>query len=186
MQFEPTEIPDVILIKPKIFSDERGYFSETYRKELFLEHGIDKDFVQDNISKSVKGTLRGLHYQIENPQAKLVMATHGAILDVAVDIRKNSPTFGKHVIAELSEENKNLLYIPEGFAHGFYVLTDSAVFQYKCGDYYNPNGERGIIWNDPEIGIDWPEGNKILSGKDEKLPKLAELKEDDIPVLSSD
>lgn len=175
MIFEPTEIPDVILIKPRIFSDERGYFSETYRKALFAEHGITKDFVQDNISKSVKGTLRGLHYQIEKPQAKLVMATHGRILDVAVDLRKDSPTFGRYAMAELSEENKQMLYIPEGFAHGFYVLSEYAVFQYKCGDYYHPSGERGLIWNDPDVAIPWPDGERILSDKDQKLPLLKEM-----------
>lgn len=184
MTFEPTEIPEVILIKPRIFADERGYFAETYRKELFADHGITQDFVQDNISKSVKGTLRGLHYQIEQPQAKLVMATHGRILDVAVDIRKGSPTFGKYALAELSEENKHMLYIPEGFAHGFYVMSDYAVFQYKCGDYYNPNGERGVIWNDPDIGIPWPDGSRILSGKDEKLPTLSDMEEKDLPGYS--
>ncbi len=180
MTFHPTEIPDVILIKPKIFSDERGYFSETYRKSLFAEHGITKDFVQDNISKSVKGTLRGLHYQIEKPQSKLVSATHGRILDVAVDLRKDSPTFGTYAMAELSEENKHMLYIPEGFAHGFYVLSDFAVFQYKCGDYYYPQGERGVKWDDPDIAIPWPEGERILSAKDKALPGFKELKSGDL------
>ena len=180
MTFEPTEIEDVILIKPRIFEDERGYFTETYRQGLFREAGIETSFVQDNLSKSVKNTLRGLHYQIENPQAKLVMVTHGEILDVALDIRQGSPTFGKYVTEVLSGKNKHMLFIPEGFAHGFYVLSETATFMYKCSDYYNPKGERGIRWDDPDIGIQWPEATPILSGKDQSLPFLKDVKE--LPV----
>ncbi|MDG5767794.1 dTDP-4-dehydrorhamnose 3,5-epimerase [Balneolales bacterium ANBcel1] len=179
MEFVPTELEEVVLVRPKIFKDRRGFFAETYRQELFEQAGIDKRFIQDNISRSVQGTLRGLHYQAERPQAKLVMVTSGEILDVAVDVRRNSPTFGRHVSCRLSEANKEMLYIPEGFAHGFFVLSAEATFLYKCSDYYHPEGERGIRWNDPEIGIEWPSSTPILSAKDQKLPFLSELKSDD-------
>ncbi|MEX0684617.1 MAG: dTDP-4-dehydrorhamnose 3,5-epimerase [Balneolales bacterium] len=177
MTFEPTEIKDVILIKPKVFEDERGCFTETYREGLFREHGIDQNFVQDNLSRSKQNTLRGLHYQIKNPQAKLVMVTQGEILDVAVDVRKDSPTFGKYVTEVLSGKNKHMLYLPIGFAHGFYVRSETATFLYKCSDYYNPKGERGIRWNDPDIGIPWGEAEPILSDKDKSLPLLSDVKD---------
>ncbi len=182
MEFIPTDLEDVILIRPMIFQDKRGFFTETFRLNKFHKAGIRKPFIQDNLSQSVKGTLRGLHYQIVNPQAKLVMVTEGEILDVAVDIRRNSPNFGKYVSCRLSEENKELLYIPEGFAHGFFVLSERATFLYKCTDYYNPAGERGIRWNDPRIGIDWPVEEPILSEKDRSLPLLEELDDADIPA----
>lgn len=184
MEFIPTDIPEVILIKPKVFGDERGYFMETYRMELFKAHNIHVEFVQDNLSKSKKSTIRGLHYQIINPQAKLIMVTKGEVLDVAVDIRRNSPTFGKHVTARLSDQNKCMLYIPEGFAHGFQVLTDEAIFQYKCSDYYNPTGERGIAWNDQDIGINWLNDKYIISGKDQNNPNLADIGDSDLPTYS--
>ncbi|MEX2640649.1 MAG: dTDP-4-dehydrorhamnose 3,5-epimerase [Balneolales bacterium] len=175
MIFEPSVIEDVILIKPRLYKDERGFFTETYRESLFQEAGITANFVQDNLSSSKKNTLRGLHYQIINPQAKLVMVTRGEILDVAVDIRNGSPTYGQYVTQLLSGENKFMLYIPEGFAHGFFVLSDSATFLYKCSDYYNPDGERGIRWNDPDININWPQAEPVLSDKDKNLPMLKEL-----------
>ncbi|HKJ32626.1 MAG TPA: dTDP-4-dehydrorhamnose 3,5-epimerase [Balneolales bacterium] len=182
MEFIPTDIPEVILIKPKVFGDERGYFMETYRRKIFKKHNIHVDFVQDNLSKSKKSTIRGLHYQILNPQAKLIMVTQGEVLDVAVDIRRNSPTFGRFVTARLSDKNKSMLYIPEGFAHGFQVLTDETIFQYKCSDYYNPNGERGIAWDDPEIGVQWIDDEYIISGKDQRNPRLKDVSADDLPI----
>ncbi len=181
MEFIPTELEDVIIVRPMIFQDKRGFFTETFRLEKFHKAGIRKPFVQDNLSQSVKGTLRGLHYQVVNPQAKLVMVTEGEILDVAVDLRRNSPNFGRYVSRRLSEENKEMLYIPEGFAHGFFVLSDRVTFLYKCTDYYNPAGERGIRWNDPRIGIEWPVQDPILSEKDSNLPTLEELEDADIP-----
>jgi len=180
MEFKPRDIPDIILIKPKVFGDERGFFLETYRENLFAEHGINTRFVQDNFSFSRKGTVRGLHYQIEKPQAKLVMVTMGKVLDVAVDLRRNSPTFGKYTSAVLSGENKHLLYIPTGFAHGFAVLSEDAYFQYKCSDYYFPEGERGVRWNDETINIDWGVANPIISDKDKQLPLLEEVPEQDL------
>ena len=167
-EFIKTNIPEVMIVKPKIFGDERGFFLETYKKEDFVEAGIYKEFIQDNHSKSVKGVLRGLHYQL-NPRAKgkLVRCIKGKIFDVAVDIRKNSPTFLKFVTAELSEENKFMLWIPEGFAHGFLTLSDEAEIIYKVsGSTYSPEHDRSIRWNDPEININWPlEGEPILSKK---------------------
>ncbi|MGM0588532.1 MAG: dTDP-4-dehydrorhamnose 3,5-epimerase [Bacteroidota bacterium] len=185
MEIIDTKIPDVKLIKPDVHGDDRGFFLETYRKNLFQDHGIDTEFVQDNCSYSHQGALRGLHYQIEQPQAKLVMVLKGTVLDVAVDIRRNSPTFGEHVAFELSGENKHFLYIPVGFAHGFAVLEDDTYFQYKCSDYYNPQGERGIRWNDPQLGIDWPLENPILSGKDQNLPLLNDVQDNDLFIYPS-
>jgi dTDP-4-dehydrorhamnose 3,5-epimerase len=172
MRFIETEIKDVLLMEPKVFGDARGFFMETFNEKLFQENGINVHFVQDNVSRSVKGTLRGLHYQ-KDPfaQGKLVRVNMGAVYDVAVDIRKNSPTFGQWVGVELTEENKKLLWIPPGFAHGFYVLSEKAEFCYKCTSYYTPQAEAGIMWNDSTIGIDWPiiENKVILSEKDQKL-----------------
>ena len=176
------DLEDVILIRPLVFEDKRGFFTETFRLNNFHKAGIRKPFVQDNLSRSVHGTLRGLHYQIINPQAKLVMVTEGEILDVAVDIRHNSPNFGKYVAHRLSEENKEMLYIPEGFAHGFFVLSERATFLYKCSDYYYPAGERGIRWDDPKVGIEWPDDKPVLSDKDRNLPLLSELDDSDIPT----
>lgn len=168
MHFIPTAIPEVVVIEPKVFADERGFFLESYQKKLFAEHGIDVDFVQDNHSLSRQGTLRGLHYQIQQPQGKLMRVVSGGIFDVAVDIRKDSPTFGKWVGDHLSADNKKMIWIPPGFAHGFYVLTPQAEVVYKATDYYAPQWERTILWNDPTIGIQWPiEGRSpILSDKD--------------------
>jgi dTDP-4-dehydrorhamnose 3,5-epimerase len=179
MIITPTKIPDVKLIEPDIFGDDRGFFMETWHREKFDEAGIDVDFVQDNQSRSNQGTLRGLHYQIKQPQGKLVRVTMGEVFDVAVDIRRNSPTFGQWVGEYLSGNNKRMLWIPIGFAHGFYVTSDYADFLYKCTDYYAPEHERSIIWNDEELGIQWPVVNcdPKLSSKDEmgQLLKNAEF-----------
>lgn len=168
MKIIPTNIPDVWIIEPKVFQDERGFFLESYQKSLFKEAGIGVDFVQDNHSKSQHGTLRGLHYQIRQPQGKLVRVIAGEIFDIAVDIRRSSPTFAKWVGHYLSAENKRILWIPEGFAHGFYVTGPEAEVVYKASDYYAPRWERCILWNDPAIGIQWPLQNEspILSSKD--------------------
>ena len=172
-EFKKLEIPDVVLIHPRVFSDARGYFLETYKHSDFSKAGIKEYFVQDNHSKSDKGVLRGLHYQKEpNAQGKLVYCIKGEIFDVAVDIRKGSPTCGKWVGAVLSEANKHMLYIPVGFAHGFCVISDVAEVIYKCTNEYSPEDDRGIIWNDPEINIQWPISDPIVSEKDRKLPAL--------------
>jgi dTDP-4-dehydrorhamnose 3,5-epimerase len=168
MHIQPTAIPDVLIIEPKVFGDERGYFYESFNARRFKElTGIAAIFVQDNHSKSARNVLRGLHYQIQQPQGKLVRVVSGEVFDVAVDIRKHSPTFGHWVGVTLSVENKRQLWIPEGFAHGFVVTSESAEFLYKTTDYWAPEHERCILWNDPEIGIQWPiEGHPIMSGKD--------------------
>ena len=171
--FKKLEIPDVILVTPKIFPDDRGFFFENFQKSTFSTNGIDKQFVQDNISHSTKGILRGLHYQ-KNPtaQAKLLTIIKGEIFDVAVDIRKNSPTYGKWVGEILSENNHNSLYIPEGFAHGFCVLSEEADVFYKVTQEYSPQDECGIIWNDPTLNISWPITNPIISDQDKNLPTI--------------
>ena len=175
-EFEPQRIKDVILIKPKVFGDNRGFFLESYKKSDFYANGIKVEFNQDNHSKSTAHVLRGLHYQIRPyGQAKIVRCTRGKIYDVAVDIRPQSKTFGEYVKVELSEENKHMLYIPEGFAHGFVVLSDIAELHYKASGEYNPAADRGIIWNDSDINIDWGiDFEPILSDKDKKQPKLKE------------
>lgn len=163
-----TAIPDVKIIEPKVFGDERGFFMESWNANMYKEAGIDKDFVQDNHSRSVKNTLRGLHYQIKHPQGKLVRVVSGEVFDVAVDLRKNSKTFGKWVGEILSAENKRQLWVPEGFAHGFLVLSETADFLYKATDYYAPEHERCILWNDSDLDIDWPlRGESLMSGKDQ-------------------
>ena len=170
MEIIQTTIPDVLLFKPKMFGDNRGFFMETFRQEWLAENGINFNFVQDNHSSSSKGVLRGLHYQIQKPQGKLVRVIQGEVFDVAVDLRRNSPTFGKSVGVILSKENKNILWVPPGFAHGFLVLTESAEFCYKCTEYYAPEHERSLLWNDPVLNIKWPElgnGFPILSSKDQ-------------------
>jgi dTDP-4-dehydrorhamnose 3,5-epimerase len=162
-----TRIPDVRIVEPKVFGDERGFFLESFNERAMLEIGIDAHFVQDNHSRSARNVLRGLHYQIDQPQGKLVRVVSGAVFDVAVDLRRNSPTFGKWQGAELSAENKRLFWIPPGFAHGFVVLSDTADFLYKATAYYAPKSERSILWSDPAIGIEWPhQGQPILSAKD--------------------
>lgn len=173
MPIQTTAIPDVIIIEPKVFGDERGFFYESFNAKSFTEQtGIKADFVQDNHSKSAKDVLRGLHYQIQQPQGKLVRVVAGEVFDVAVDIRKQSPTFGHWVGVVLSGANKRQLWVPAGFAHGFLVTSESVEFLYKTTDYYAPEFERSILWNDPAIGIQWPiEGEAILSNKD-KIAKL--------------
>ena len=156
MKFIETNIPDVKIVEPQVFGDERGFFMETFRTSLFNEHCGEREFVQENHSKSSHGILRGLHYQTENTQGKLVRVTKGEVFDVAVDMRKDSPTFGQWAGVLLSAENKRQLWVPEGFAHGFYVTTDEAEFVYKCTDIYNPSAEVSIKWDDPEINIEWP------------------------------
>ncbi len=176
-EFLKTEIPEVVLVKPKVFKDDRGFFMETYKKSEFERAGITTNFVQDNHSKSTKYVLRGLHFQKEPfGQGKLVRCIRGKIFDVAVDIRKESPTFKRWVGFELTEENKQMLWIPRGFAHGFLTLSDEAEIIYKVSDNeYSPKSDAGIIWNDPEININWPiDREPILSGKDKLLPKLVE------------
>ncbi|ERH26443.1 dTDP-4-dehydrorhamnose 3,5-epimerase [Aggregatibacter sp. oral taxon 458 str. W10330] len=167
MKVIDTKITDVKLLEPQVFGDERGFFMETFRDEWFKQNVANRTFVQENHSKSVKGVLRGLHYQTENTQGKLVRVISGAVFDVAVDMREKSPTFGQWVGEILSAENKRQLWVPEGFAHGFYVLTAEAEFVYKCTDYYNPKAEHSLIWNDETVGIEWPlEGEPSLSAKD--------------------
>ncbi|MDZ7715670.1 MAG: dTDP-4-dehydrorhamnose 3,5-epimerase [Balneolaceae bacterium] len=180
MEFIETEIKDVLLLKPKVHQDSRGFFLESYRKELFYNRDIDIEFVQDNLSMSKQGTLRGLHYQIESPQDKLVMVVKGKVLDVAVDLRQSSPTFGKYTSRVLSDGNKHQLFIPKGFAHGFSVLSDEAIVAYKCSDYYNPDGERGLRWNDPQLDINWEVSDPIISEKDQKQPLLKEISKQDL------
>jgi dTDP-4-dehydrorhamnose 3,5-epimerase len=177
MKIIQTSIPEVIIFIPPVFTDSRGYFLETYQQQKYAEAGILKPFVQDNQSYSTKNVLRGLHFQLRHPQAKLVRVTRGSVFDVAIDIRKNSPTFGKWHGEILSAENKKQLYIPENFAHGFCVLSDSAEFLYKCTDFYVPGDEAGLIWNDPQLAIDWPIDQPILSDKDAILPSLADVLE---------
>jgi dTDP-4-dehydrorhamnose 3,5-epimerase len=171
-----TEIPEVLIIEPKVFGDARGFFFESFNQKTFADAtGLDLTFVQDNHSRSSKGVLRGLHYQIQQPQGKLVRVVRGAVFDVAVDIRSGSPTFGKWVGEYLTEENHKQLWVPPGFAHGFVVLSDLADFLYKTTEFYAPQFERCIVWNDPDIGIHWPQGLiPILSDKDQKAPGLHE------------
>lgn len=171
MKYIQTAIPDVVLIEPKVFGDHRGFFMETWQERAFKENVANVSFVQDNHSKSSQGILRGLHYQIQNPQGKLVRVTQGSVFDVAVDMRKSSETFGQWVGFELSEDNHKMLWVPPGFAHGFYVSSDTAEFVYKCTDYYAPEFERSLIWNDSHVNITWPLVNDqppLLSDKDSK------------------
>ena len=174
----PCDIDGLYVIEPKVFGDERGYFVETYNKQEFAANGLDMEFVQDNQSKSKKGVLRGLHFQKQHPQGKLVRVLSGEVFDVAVDIRKGSDTYGKWFGVVLSEENMKQFYVPAGFAHGYYVLSDTAVFSYKCTDFYHPEDEGGILWNDPEIGIQWPveDGVEVvLSEKDQRREGIRSL-----------
>ena len=167
MKFVPTAIPEEILIEPRVFSDARGFFFESWNKRDFAEAGIDAEFVQDSHSRSVKGVLRGLHYQIRQPQGKLIRVAAGEIFDVAVDIRRSSPTCGRHVAVRLSADTHKMLWLPPGFAHGFCVLSDHAEILYKQTAYYAPEHERSMLWNDPELSIDWPfAGTPVLSEKD--------------------
>ncbi|GJM12032.1 MAG: dTDP-4-dehydrorhamnose 3,5-epimerase [Pseudohongiella sp.] len=168
MHIIETSIPDVLLLEPTVHGDDRGYFMETFRESWFRENGIERRFVQDNQSRSVQGTLRGLHYQLKQPQGKLVRVVSGEVFDVAVDMRRDSPTFGQWAGDLLSAENKRQLWVPPGFAHGFYVTSDAAELSYKCTDYYCPEHEYSLLWNDPEVNIEWPllESEPLLSAKD--------------------
>lgn len=177
MNIIKTDIPDLLIIEPKVFNDDRGYFFEIYNRSIFEQSGYSFDFKQDNESKSSFGVIRGLHYQLAPfAQTKLIRAVVGRIYDVAVDIRRNSPTYGKYVRVELSEDNKRQLLIPQGFAHGFSVLSEVAIINYKCDNFYNKESERGINFNDQSLGIDWgiPEDKRIISAKDKVHPTLAE------------
>jgi dTDP-4-dehydrorhamnose 3,5-epimerase len=169
MEFITNEIEGLVVIKPTVFEDERGHFFEYYQKELFAQNGIKDDFVQDNQSLSQKGVLRGLHFQAPPyAQAKLIRVIKGAVLDVAVDIRKNSPTYGKHFSIELNERNKKQLYIPVGFAHGFFTLEDNTIFSYKCSNYYHKTSEGALLWNDKDLSINWNVAQPVLSEKDKE------------------
>ena len=184
MRFESTNISGVTKIYPEIFNDNRGYFFESFKENEFIENNLEVNFVQDNQAESSKGVLRGLHYQLNNPQGKLVWVTLGKVFDVAVDIRQGSPTFGKTVTTILDDESHMRFYVPPGFAHGYYVLSDKAIFSYKCTNFYYPEDDYGIKWDDPLIKIEWGEGDKIISKKDASLSNLNEINEDILPVFS--
>lgn len=177
MKVIATALPGVLLIEPKAFGDKRGFFLESFQAERYREAGIDFPFVQDNHSRSQRGVLRGLHFQKTRPQGKLVSVSRGAVYDVAVDINPSSPTCGQFVGVELNDENHRQLWIPPGYAHGFCVISDVADFQYKCTDYYNPEDEGGLQWNDPHVGIPWPIEQPLLSAKDSQNPSLKQLLE---------
>jgi len=177
-----TSLPGVVILEPRVFNDPRGYFLETWSQRRYAESGIHVGFVQDNISCSCKGTLRGLHFQHPHGQGKLVQVLTGSVFDVAVDIRPDAQTFGQWTGVELSADRHNQMYIPPGFAHGFYVLSETALFAYKCTDYYHPETEQGVLWNDPRIGIEWPlAGDPILSEKDARFRPLREMTPDVLP-----
>jgi dTDP-4-dehydrorhamnose 3,5-epimerase len=178
-----TALPSVCLIEPTVFRDERGFFFESYQEKRFADLGITDHFVQDNHARSVKGTLRGLHYQVARPQAKLCRVVQGEVLDVVVDLRRGSPDFGRHITAVLSAENQLMVYVPAGFAHGYLVLSETAEFLYKCSDYYSPQDERGLIWNDSTVGIRWGIEQPILSAKDRRHPPLAAISPEDLPAF---
>ena len=175
MKITETKLAGVLIIEPKVFGDARGFFKETFQAERYQEAGIEYTFVQDNYSRSQKGVLRGLHFQITKPQGKLVSCPKGAVFDVAVDIDPESTTYGQYVGVELTEENHKQLWVPPGYAHGFCVLSETADFQYKCTDYYDPSDEGGVIWSDPDVAIEWPIAHPSLSSKDAILPTLKEL-----------
>ncbi len=182
MKVIPTQLAGVVIIEPKVFTDPRGFFLEFYHADRYGLAGIPT-FVQDNHSSSMRGTIRGLHYQLRRPQGKLLRAIRGAVFDVAADIRRGSPDFGRWVGVELSADNKRQLFVPAGFAHGFCVTSDVAEVEYKCTDFYAPDDEHGVVWNDPTIGIKWPTEQPILSDKDGKLPALT-LDRDDLPPFT--
>ena len=181
MKILPAEIPGLLIVEPVVYGDNRGFFTETWHRNRYAELGIDRVFVQDNLSRSMKGTLRGMHFQIRRPQAKLVQAISGELFDVAVDLRPDSPTFGKWEGVLLSDKNMRQLYIPEGFAHGFCVLSDTALFSYKCTDFYAPEDEGGLLWSDPDVGIEWPVSTPTLSAKDRAHPRLRDMGRQQLP-----
>ncbi len=178
----PTELDGVYIVEPQVFYDDRGFFLETYHQRRYAETGINCNFVQDNLSRSVRGTLRGLHYQLECAQAKLIQVIKGVVFDLVVDIRRGSPSFGQWVGVNLSEENKRQLFVPEGFAHGFCVLSEAADVVYKCTDFYAPEDEGGILWSDPDLAIDWPISEPLISAKDSRLPRLADVPPERLPL----
>lgn len=181
MNIKEAKIQGVLILEPDVFKDERGFFLETWNKERYEKNGFLYSFVQDNISFSKKGILRGLHFQFPRPQGKLIQVLSGKVIDIAVDIRIGSPTYGQWHSEILSDENLRQMYVPPGFAHGYCVISESAIFSYKCTDFYNPATEHGIIWNDPELSIDWPIKEPILSPKDAKYPGLKDLSPDKLP-----
>ena len=185
LKFSEQSLPGVMLIEPAVFKDDRGFFMETYHTSKYGKAGLDQQFVQENHSHSRRHTLRGLHYQLKHPQGKLVYVISGEILDIAVDIRRDSPTFGQWTGTLLSEKNRHQLFVPEGFAHGFCVLSETADVMYKCTDLYAPGDEYGIIWSDPTIDIVWPIENPILSEKDAKNPLLNDVPEEDLPLYEA-
>lgn len=185
MEIIETELAGVVLIKPQVFNDPRGFFFESYRQDQLAEAGIAGKFVQDNHSRSARGTLRGFHYQLRHPQAKLCRVVSGEVLDVALDIRRGSPTFGKSVAVVLSADNKLAVFIPEGFAHAFLVLSDKADFLYKCTDYYYSDDQYGIAWNDPELGINWRVSEPLLSEKDRRHPPLSKTPAQNLPTYGA-
>jgi len=179
MEITKTRVDGILLLTPKVFSDNRGFFFESFRQNLFNDYGINYDFVQENISRSVKGTIRGLHYQVgEFAQGKLCQVLKGNVLDVAVDIRFGSPTFGQHIAVELSDENHNILWMPPGFAHGFAVLSEEAIFHYRCTKYYSKEHERAILYNDNDLAINWQVPNLIISPKDLEAKKFKDIDKD--------
>lgn len=178
MKINTTPIDGLLLIEPDVFKDHRGFFLETFNRQKYEHLGIKNDFVQDNLSLSSKKILRGLHFQVKNPQAKLVQVFLGEVFDVAVDIRRGSPTYGKWFGTMLSQDNLLQMYIPEGFAHGYCVVSETALFAYKCSDFYSPSDEGGLLWSDPDIGIEWPIRDPVLSAKDFRLPRLSEFPEE--------
>ena len=182
MKITPTSLPEVLLVEPSVFGDRRGFFMETYHQKTYAAAGLSRVFVQDNLTRSVRGTLRGLHYQRPHDQAKLVQALAGEIFDAVVDIRRGSPRFGGWVGVRLSDREPRQLYIPEGFAHGFCVLSETALVSYKCSDFYYPDDEYGILWSDPSVGIKWPIAEPILSKKDGAYRELSKVPEDKLPV----
>ena len=182
MQIVETSLSGVLLIKPRVFQDPRGFFIETYRADVLAAAGVQEAFVQDNHSRSSRGVLRGLHYQLRHAQAKLCRVVQGEVRDIAVDVRAGSPNFGKWVGAVLSGENGHVLYIPRGFAHGFVVRSETADFLYKCSDYYDPADDRGVLWNDPALAIDWDTPSPILSAKDQRYLPLSQISSDSLPV----
>ncbi len=181
MKISRTSLDDVLIVEPFVFRDDRGFFLETYHQSRYRESGIPVEFLQDNLSSSHRGVLRGLHYQYPHGQAKLVQVLEGHVYDVSVDVRSGSPTFGRWVGVHLSHENKRQVYVPEGFAHGFCVLSEKALFSYKCSDLYVPECERGVLWSDPDMAIDWPVKEPILSEKDAGYPRLRDVKVDRLP-----
>ena len=182
MKILPSSLPEILIIEPSVFQDERGFFMETYQQRRYTEAGIESIFVQDNLSLSVGGTLRGLHYQVKHAQAKLIQVIEGTIFDVALDIRQGSPSFGQWTSIHLSAENKRQLFLPEGFAHGFCVLSESAQVIYKCTDFYASEDEGGVLWSDPTLAIAWPISEPLLSEKDSRLPYLADIPPERLPV----